>query len=598
MITNDISMLESHVKDVIREAKSNSSTKVNVVDGLKSLEAYINVYSKAITFNIPINWTPEQFSRIYNFARLTRNKDMKKTQIADVTYHEIGHDILENDANGLGCPQDVDGKEVAIDGTIRGMLDNHKFSQEGASYLENIISDIINNTNGSRYTKFNGLTMFFAEQAELNGGKFSPLYEAFVKLNMELWGNRTQKIFLKKYFSNSKDVDEAVSSCIKDVGLSHDRDANIDKLFDKDAWYDTFYSFAKHLSKLMDVPAPEMLPGSGSGGKGYAVPSNFDDSGEIDSDKVKDPFLKKVLDKDHLKKSLVKRNNQGKAIPNFVDKWRALDLLYQGLASEIYIKAETMQKGESMPIAPIQSRIFDHEKDTLDKIIFGKILIDDNGKPALAVPKSYIDQAVRYKKSINSYPELNIALLDTSGSMRESADGSDSGKDHIIPWGDNSKYHYAVLAYYGVEKALHRIGVGVKTKYNVITFSEDTTATGVRAYYDDVRKQRILNPKFGDDTVIDIAVLTKECHEPDSILMTISDGAIRNWSSIKNQFKNIIKDKFYVHFQIGSDTNTTHDLKSWGATVIPVSNAQDLPRKAIDVAKTFYKNYAAGDYHG
>ena len=257
-----------------------------------------------------------------------------------------------------------------------------------------------------------------------------------------------------------------------------------------------------------------------------------------------------------------------------------------------------MQKGESMPIAPIQSRMFDHEKDTLDKIIFGKILIDDDGKPALAVPRSYIEQAVRYKKSIKSYPELNIALLDTSGSMRESADGSDSGKDHIIPWGDNSKYHYAVLAYYGVEKALHRIGVGVKTKYNVITFSEDTTATGVRAYYDDVRKQRMLNPKFGDDTIIDAAVLTKECHEPESILMTISDGAIRNWSSIKNQFKNIIKDKFYVHFQIGSDTDTTRDLKSWGATVIPVSNAQDLPRRAIDVAKTFYKNYAAGDYHG
>ncbi len=599
MNNDDFSMLESQIKKTLRKTKSNSSPRLTVVADAKCIGASIHNITKDININVPYNWNPNQFKRVNNFARLSKNYDLRIPETTDVTIHEVGHDRLENDINGLGCPQDMEHKEIAIDATIRGMLENHKFSQDGALYLENTISDIINNINGSRYTKFDGLTAYVGEQGELNGGKHSPLFEAFTKLNMELWGNKIQKIFLKKYYTNDKKIDDAVALCMKDMRLSTDKDYNIQILFNKDNWDNTFYIFSKHLSKLMDNPAPEILFGMGSLGKGYKVPAKFDDSGTINPETVTDPILKKVLDNDNLKKSLVKRNNQGKSIPTFIDNWRALDLLYQGLASEIYIKAETMQKGESMPIAPIQSRMFDKDKDDLEKIIFGKILIDDNGKPALAVPRTYLEQAVKYKKSINSYPELNIALLDISASMLESADSTgDTGHKHILPWGDNSKYHYAVLAYYGVEKALHRLGVGIRTRYNVITFAEDTKTTGTVGYYDDIRKERILQPTFGDSTNIDMNILSKECREPESILMTISDGSIHNWGSIKNQFKNLIKDKFYVHFQIGAETEATKNLRSWGATVIPIENAKDLPKRAIDVAKTFYKNYASGEYHG
>jgi hypothetical protein len=599
MNNDDVSMLESQIKQTLRRTKSNSSTRLNVVADAKCIIASINIITKYINIDVPYDWNPNQFPRVNNFARLSKNYDLRIPETTDVTIHEVGHDKLQNDINGLGCPQDMEHKEIAIDATIKGMLENHKFSQDGASYLENTISDIINNINGSQYTKFDGLTAYLGEQGELNGGKHSPLFEVFTKLNMEMWGNNMQKIFLKKYFTNDTKIDDAIKSCIKDLQLGVNKNDNIKILFNKDNWNETFYIFSKHLSKLMDTPAPEILFGGGSSGKGYKVPAKFDDSGTINPETVTDTILKKVLDNDNLKKSLVKRNSQGKPIPTFIDNWRALDLLYQGLASEIYIKAETIHKGESIPIAPIQSRMFDQDKDNLEKIIFGKILIDDNGKPALAVPRTYLEQAVKYKKSINSCPELNITLLDLSASMLESADSTgNTGHKHIIPWGDNSKYHYAALVYYCVEKALHRIGVGVRTKYNVITFAEDTKTTGTVEYYNDVRKQRILQPIFGDSTNIDMAVLSKECHEPESILMTISDGAIHNWSGIKNQFKNLIKDKFYVHFQIGAETAATKDLKSWGVTVIPIANAQDLPRRAIDVVKTFYKNYAAGDYHG
>ena len=598
MNNDDFSMLESHIKNTLRYTKSNSSMRLNVVADAKCIGGSIHNISKHINIDVPYNWNPSQFTRVHRFARLSRNSDLRISETGDVAIHEVGHDKLPNDVDGLGCPQDIEYKEIAVDAVVRGMLENNKFSQNGAAYLENTISDVINNINGSKYTRFDGLTAYLGEQGELNEGKYSLLFEAFTKLNMELWGNNMQKIFLKKYYTNNQKVEDAVQSCIKELNLGTNKEDNIKILFNKDEWDNIYYIFSKHLSKLMDAPAPEILFGSGSDGKGYAVPASFDDSGNIDPEKVNDPMLKKVLDKDNMKKSLVKRNAQGKSIPSFVDNWSALDMLYQGLASEIYIKAETMQKGESMPIASIQSRIFDPDKDNLEKIIFGKILIDDSGAPALAVPRTYLEHAVKYKKSIKSYPELNIALLDISTSMLQSSNGSGVGHKHIIPWGDSSKYHYAVLAYYGVEKALHRLGVGVKTKYNVITFAEDTESTGSVGYYDDIRKQRILNPTFGNSTNIDPDVLLKECREEGSILMTISDGEIHNWSSIKNQFKNVIKDKFYVHFQIGAETKATQDLLSWGATVIPITNARDLPRKAIDVAKAFYKNYASGEIYG
>ena len=101
--------------------------------------------------------------------------------------------------------------------------------------------------------------------------------------------------------------------------------------------------------------------------------------------------------------------------------------------------------------------------------MFGRILLDDHGKPCFSVPRGYIEHTVRYKTSRTSYPELNIAVLDTSISMTEGANDQGQGRTHIVPWGDNSKYHYAILTYYGIEKALHRMGVGTRTRYNLVT---------------------------------------------------------------------------------------------------------------------------------
>src|SRR3989338_9139504 len=264
---------------------------------------------------------------------------------------------------------------------------------------------------------------------------------------------------VRHYYTDKTEIDDVVNACVREVGLDGDKKQLLSKLFDKTQWKDIFTTFARHLVTLMDQSAPEYLPGSGCGGKGYEVPEKFDPKGKFDSDDCNDPLAKRVLDKGNLKKMMQRRNREGMKVPTFIENWQALDYFYQAEAAEIIIRADAPQKGQRMPIAPIQARSFDPDKDPLESILFGRILLDANGKPCFAVPQSYVEHEARYKKSITSYPDLVIAVLDTSGSMAEAANSKGVCRTNIVPWGDNSKYHYALLTNYGVEKALHKLGV-------------------------------------------------------------------------------------------------------------------------------------------
>ncbi|MEA3378805.1 MAG: hypothetical protein U9Q69_04150 [Nanoarchaeota archaeon] len=595
MTEMDYNGLEEHLQNLVSAQGSDSDVSITQISGADSISASINHLDGNISFEVPTTWDPLQYQNIKRFTERLNLRNPRKKVLEDVAFHEVGHHKLKNDSTGLGCPEDLKGKEITVDAVSKAMIEAGKFSQQGALYLENVISDIIDNLNCSNYAHLNGLSMFFAEQGELNNRKLSPLYESFVKLNMDLWGRKKQKQLLSNYYTNDENVDEVVKDCIQDVGLTENKQNNLKLLFNKQRWHQTFYKFARHLVKLMDESAPESLPGSGSGSKGYKVPEEFED-GEFDPEEIDDSVMKRVLDNDNMKKVMMRRNEEGDSLPSFVENWRALDYFYQAHASELYIKAESPKKGHSMPIAPVQARKFDSDKDRLEDILFGKLLLDENGKPCLAIPRSYVEITQHLKKSIKSYPELNIAVLDTSISMAQGANSKGQGNTNIVPWGDNSKYHYSVLAYYGVVKALHRMGVAIKTKYNLITFANTTDSTGEKGYEDRSQiKKRILQPNFGSITKINGGVLKRSARQPGSVLMTISDGEIWNWDSVKDDFKNTISDKFYVHFQIGEDSQATRDIENWGATVVRITDASEMPKKAIDITQNFYRSFASGD---
>lgn len=373
--------LEKHLQALVRAQGSDSPLSIELTEREGSLSAHINYVTSTITLELSPHWDPEQYQHIKQFAKRLRIRDLKKKVCEDVSFHEVGHKKLKDDADGLGCCEDLEGKEVAVEAVTTALLEEGKYSLNGALYLENIISDIINNLNGSNYTHFNGLSIFLAEQGELNHGTFSPLYDAFVSFNQRLWGRKPQRKLLSPYYiknqTKRKSIDEAIGKICAELNLTSERQHNLKVLFNREQWPNIFYTFAKHLAQFMDTTAPEWLPGSGNGGQGYKVPVKFSSKPQMDPKEVKDPEMKRVLDPDNLKRVMLRRNNSGEKSPLFVENWRALDYLYQALASEIWIKAETPQKGFSLPIAPIQSRRFDPKRDDLDKILFGRIMLDE-----------------------------------------------------------------------------------------------------------------------------------------------------------------------------------------------------------------------------
>lgn len=579
------SQLEISLRKLASAQGFDKSIIVRGIAEQECVHAGIDLSNNNIEITYPVEWNPLHYRNIARFSKSI--KSVQRKELDDIIFHEIGHNRLRNDSEGLGCPEDLEHIEITMDAVSDVMQKKGIYSTNGMLYLENCISDIIDNLNCSCYSKLNGLSIFFAEQGELNGGKYSPLYEAFVKLNTELWGTKKQKKMLSKYYTNHEKVDSAVKRCIERRNLTKNKNRNIGILFNKDDWHDIYTVFAQELAELMDQDAPEILPGSGSGGKGYKVYTK-------PSDDIDDSIYKRIIDPDNLKKSIKKRMGSGKRAPSFIEQWQALDYAYQALASDIHIKAETMKKGMSFPVAPVGHRIFDSESDPVEDIIFGKILFDDKGEPCLAVPRGHIERTADYKIGMHKYPDLNIAVLDTSVSMADSSNERGTGGKNIIPWGDNSKYHYAVLTWYGVVKSLHSMGIAVGINYNLITFSEDTESSGMKGHENltDIKK-RILNPDFGGGTSLDLDILTKHVSSPGSVLMTISDGAISNWEYIKNRFKRIIKNKHYVHFQIGEKTQTSEDIASWDKAVAYIGDASQMPKRAIDLTKKFYKSYVA-----
>jgi hypothetical protein len=628
MTQPNIADVESRLRKLALGQGFNKRISVRDVPGTESICAYILLNSGDINLEIDLGWDPaSQYSHIKEFA----DKHIKKQNIhpglkvlEDVIFHEIGHHKLRNDAQGLGCPINVDYGVITLDAVSRVLKAHNVYSAQGRDMLENLICDIIDNLNASKYSSYNGICVFLAEQAELNGHKYSNLYDAFVRLNMELWGNKKQKKFLSEYYTNNPDIDTAVQNCMNKLGLTGTKDNNVRILFDKDRWFDIFTAFAEELVQFMDEPCPETLPGSGSGGASYSPPQPGGESQDpadgtqspsqpgIPSHQpgtqspsqpggqdtlppgYSDAMSDEIMDPDNLKRILRKRADAGEDIPAFIEDWQALDYLYQSYASDLHIKIESIKKGMSLPIAPVGHREFDKDKDRLDDIVFGKILFNDEGQPVLAVPRSQIETTGKYKVSLQKYPDLNIAVLDESISMKGAANINGIGNTSMIPWGDNSIYHYAVLTYYSIVKSLHALQIATTMNYNLLTFSSSTSATGEKPHESLYEiKRRILEPRFGHSTSLDIAVLGRHASEPGSMLMTISDGEIYNWDSIKDDFKRIISDKSYVHFQIGPESNTSKELKEWGALVVEISDASEMPQHGVDITKNFYRNYAA-----
>ncbi len=519
----------------------------------------------------------------------------------DLMRHEINH----HKYRGFhGCPRSLDEHVKLIYEPISDILSSKGFNKTDCHYVANALEDSILHADLSRECSLEGIANFFEDVAESKRTrKFTPFYEAHVKLNMYFWGNKQQKKQLKSYYMHPKEVKEALVNFNENSGISSlktnsikDRATIRQYLNNEQNWPRIAKAYAEAFSKLMTPGYAMALPNhSGEGTSGSGNEDEDEDSDEdegFDGDEASDSrnpediegneFDKEMYTKKFKMKRIKEADANDEGIPSWIDQFEALDLLYTSLGQKLVVKAESFTEQSTMSIYWYGKRELDPEKDNLKHVKFG---FSDDGKLQLQKKRWHIDMPIEYKKSPRGFPEARFILLDTSGSMAEGFNqDDDTGKEDIIPWGDRSKYHGALVEWYGFLEYLKQNYLLQQTNISLVNFSNETYIK--KGLMD--AKRLALNPQFGS-TDLDLDKISDMFAGRGNIIFTISDGSIDNWSDIKEEFMHKAKQHYYFHLQIGGSTTMTKDLKKDNFYIEYINSADELHGRTVDLTDKLYR---------
>ncbi|MBI2671839.1 hypothetical protein HYX16_02805 [Candidatus Woesearchaeota archaeon] len=543
-------------------------------DAEENVAAYINPANWNIELNLKKDFNPIQDRRQKAYARKKKIENGKKQLLEDILHHELAHWELPFNS-GFGCPYDPYNHDLILEAVKKALP---KDKQEQASYVANAFEDLIINARCKEFTgNFSGQVLFWSEQGQkTEDKKYTPFYDAFVQLNMYMWGDNVDKALLKRHSKNDEKVKKAVEKAIEDLDLKSRKEI-VSSLFEKDKWPEMASKFTKALAPLLETKPTEKL-------SAYQ-------SSEEDKEKKQEGsgIEKKLFTKEGKEEVAFERYSHNKELSTNIPKEEQLDSLYRRLTKKIPVKVEAIVKERSLPIAPLNYRPFDEEKDDIAKLKPTKIYVTEDGL-TFGHQKQQISITAKSKVQRKSFPDFKMIVLDNSGSMREGING-DQGNKTFIPWGDNSKYHYALLGFYGVEQFLQAQGIAQYIGHGLSLFSASTRYQ--ETDFKDVQKLRkmALSPDFGPDTRIDAKTLLNALKGKESFVLSISDGEISNWDESKKEFEKLAKDNYFAHIQIGGKNRFTQDLETAGFPVSYVSNGDELSKLMVNVAQNTYRRF-------
>ncbi len=576
--------------DTIRQKLYEQKNKIGLVGGTikinefddaeHNVSAGISPQGWDIEISVRKGFNPVSDKRQKAYARKKKIQDGLETLLGDVALHEFAHWELPHGSE-RGCPYDVYNHDKILE-AVESALPQDKKAMAG--YVANAFEDTIINPRCHEFRgDFGGQVLFWDNEglsAKERGQKaFTPIYEAFVKLNMHLFGDGADRALLKRHYTKDKKVDEAVKKVIEDLSLPENiKDTS--RLFDRTQWATMAGAFARDLADLLDVKPTERTSAYSSGGEGS----------EGQKPKAGNGIEQKMGTREGKEEVAFGRYaGNDKHSPHFTS-YGQLDSVYQRLARSIPVKVEAVTREQNLAISPLNYRPFDHEKDDPAKVKASKIFVDEQGI-RFGYPNQPLVISARSKVQKRSFPDFKFVMLDNSGSMKFAIDGSRNvGNTTFIPWGDRSKYHFALLGLYGVENFLQRQGIAQYINHGMSLFSSQTRYREAGfSGLDNVRKLA-LAPDWGS-TNLDAQVLKDALRGRESFALSISDGEIGNWDSVKGDFQESTKGNYYAHIQIGGETDFTRDLKSWGVPVFQVTSGEQLSRLIVDITRNTYGRF-------
>ena len=203
----------------LRQKLHTQKNRIGLVGGTIKIEEYDDAEHNVSASISPQNWNtqisirkgynPIQDSRQKAYAKKKKIQDGLETLVTDITCHEFTHWQLPNNS-GRGCPYDVYNHDKILE-AVKEALPEDKKGQ--ADYVANAFEDMICNPRAKEWKgDFSGQVLFWDSEGmscKKKGQKFyTPFYEAFVKLNMHLFGDNADRALLKRHYSNEKRIDD------------------------------------------------------------------------------------------------------------------------------------------------------------------------------------------------------------------------------------------------------------------------------------------------------------------------------------------------------------------------------------------------------
>ncbi len=554
------------------------SLKINEYDDLEhNVSAAINLNTWDIEINLKKGFNPIKDKKQRTYAKKKKIQDGEKILLEDILHHELAHWELPFDS-GYGCPCNIYNHDLILE-SIKKVLPIDKQVQD--NYVTNAFEDLIINPRVKEFKgDFSGQVLFWDNEGlycKEKGQKFyTPLYEAFVKLNMHLFGDNADKALLKRHYSNDKKIDEAVKKVIQELNLPKNiKDTSV--LFDKGQWPGMASIFAKNLADLLEISPTERL-------------SAFSQSSE---DKEQDKqygngIEQKMSSKEGKEEIAYGRYKDNKNLSPNITSYEQLDSLYRRLAKSIPVHVEAITREQGLEIAPLNFRPFYEEKDDTRKMNLKKLYLADDG-----ITFGYKNQPItitqKSKVQRRSFPDFKMVILDNSGSMKNGINGN-VGNTTYIPWGDNSKYHHALLGFYGIEQFLQAQGIAQHIGHGLSLFSSNTRYQETDFRNVQELRKLALSPEF-DSTRLDASNLLKALNGRESFVLSISDGEIENWDSVQGEFYNLARNNYFGHIQIGKSNQFTKDLESNNFPVFYVNSGDGLTKLMVNITTDTYRKF-------
>jgi len=524
-----------------------------------------------------------------------------------------------------------------------------RFGRQDVHYAANALEDTLSQVSLAKKFELDGQILFWDDVGKHSDARrmafgnepakkqYTDFYEAHVRLNLALWGREEDKKAVAKYYPNSEKARKAVINFMKRTGIKgmtykaisgekqvavRDREKVRAFLTDPENWSRIAKIYAEEFSELMEpgyaMPLSDHSGKGTSGNEGQSQGQEDDDEGQgqkqdkkKDKDKGKgkekeddgegqdeneggeedkgmpegegNQFDRDMYTPEYQNKRMREAYENNKPKPSWMSYFKAMNLVYKSLAKKLQMKVESFTHQTTIPLFHYGTRPFDPEKDNLRGVSFG---IDDEGRMELKKKKWHEDTPLEYKINPKGFPELRFCLLDTSGSMQEDPDGGRNiGKTSIIPWGDNSKYHYALLSWYGL---LEYLSANHLLKQSNISLANFGTTTTLKQGLTEA-KELALHPQFSGSTIIDLDEIRNLMKNQGMLIFTVSDGEIHNWDEIKGEFMKKAKNHHYFHLQIGHPNNVTKEMEKAGLHVEYIKSAQDLATRTIDLTDRLYR---------